>query len=336
MQFFSNIQDEIIARINESTSSIKIAVTWFTNHDIFNALLKKFQSPSYQLDLIVLNDRINNKNEGVNFQKLIDLNGNFYYSSIENMVHHKFCIIDDKTIITGSYNWTYCAENNNWENIIISDDIEIVKAYIQEFEKIVQHHEKVENVSLVKRVVDKGIDSKEYLITDYNCQALQETRRDDNLTAAKLYTESLILNNEQEDIKTERTVIINKIYCQRFETCPFEIGIVYFTGYHIEIPAFSKLSQEILKKGLTNPVNFLVSKIDIQIKNYNIVVKTCRIELGTPNSRRDIHCPIGTQKLYCTLTVSPNGILTIFLEEVTGDKRRNVGTWNLKELLKLT
>ena len=190
-------------------------MTWFTNHDIFNALLKKFQSPSYQLDLIVLNDRINNKNEGVNFQKLIDLNGNFYYSSIENMVHHKFCIIDDKTIITGSYNWTYCAENNNWENIIISDDIEIVKAYIQEFEKIVQHHEKVENVSLVKRVVDKGIDSKEYLITDYNCQALQETRRDDNLTAAKLYTESLILNNEQEDIKTERTVIINKIYCQR-------------------------------------------------------------------------------------------------------------------------
>ena len=119
MQLFTNIQDELIKRINQSTDNLKIAVTWFTNHDLFDAVIKKLANPEYKVTLIVLNDRINNKQEGVNFQRLIESNGSFYYSSVENMVHHKFCIIDDKIVITGSYNWTYYAENRNWENIVI-------------------------------------------------------------------------------------------------------------------------------------------------------------------------------------------------------------------------
>ena len=73
----SSIQEELIFRINQSKVSLKIAVTWLTNKDIFEAILSKLDNPEYQVTLIVLNDCINNKREGVNFQKIIDKKGNF-------------------------------------------------------------------------------------------------------------------------------------------------------------------------------------------------------------------------------------------------------------------
>jgi len=94
MQLFENIQKEIISRIKKSEKSLKIAVTWLTNHDIFDAILSKINDSNFEVILIVLNDKINNKREGVNFQELINKNGKFYFSTTENMVHHKFCIID--------------------------------------------------------------------------------------------------------------------------------------------------------------------------------------------------------------------------------------------------
>lgn len=98
MQKFKNIQQELIDRIRLAKSSIKIAVTWFTNHDLFDELIAKLVNDKISVDLIVLNDRINNKREGCNFQSLINNNGQFYYSDVNSMVHHKFCIIDDRFI----------------------------------------------------------------------------------------------------------------------------------------------------------------------------------------------------------------------------------------------
>lgn len=52
-----------------------------------------------------------------------------------NRMHNKFCIIDEKLIITGSYNWTINSRNNK-ENIIISLDHTIVQEYKKEFLKL--------------------------------------------------------------------------------------------------------------------------------------------------------------------------------------------------------
>ena len=53
-------------------------------------------------------------------------------------MHHKFCIIDDEVLITGSYNWTYNAENRNIENIVISDVSSVVEEYKREFSRLVR------------------------------------------------------------------------------------------------------------------------------------------------------------------------------------------------------
>lgn len=51
-------------------------------------------------------------------------------------MHHKFCVVDNKRVITGSYNWTRSAEQYNHENVLITNDKKVVDAYCNEFEKL--------------------------------------------------------------------------------------------------------------------------------------------------------------------------------------------------------
>ncbi len=49
-------------------------------------------------------------------------------------MHHKFAIFDGHTLLTGSYNWTRSANEDNAENILLTDDATLVKAFAGEFE----------------------------------------------------------------------------------------------------------------------------------------------------------------------------------------------------------
>lgn len=51
-------------------------------------------------------------------------------------MHHKFVILDQQTVLTGSYNWTHESEDENHENLIILRDPRPVEAYTQEFEAL--------------------------------------------------------------------------------------------------------------------------------------------------------------------------------------------------------
>ncbi|XP_021267222.1 mitochondrial cardiolipin hydrolase [Numida meleagris] len=51
-------------------------------------------------------------------------------------MHHKFAIVDKKTLITGSLNWTMEAIHNNRENVVIMEDVEYVRPFLDEFERI--------------------------------------------------------------------------------------------------------------------------------------------------------------------------------------------------------
>jgi phosphatidylserine/phosphatidylglycerophosphate/cardiolipin synthase-like enzyme len=52
------------------------------------------------------------------------------------ILHHKVIVIDERTVITGSYNFTGSAEKDNDENLVIVDDPELAHAYLEEFERV--------------------------------------------------------------------------------------------------------------------------------------------------------------------------------------------------------
>lgn len=51
-------------------------------------------------------------------------------------MHHKFAVLDHETLINGSYNWTRSAHRYNHENLIITKDEALVKAFSTEFKKL--------------------------------------------------------------------------------------------------------------------------------------------------------------------------------------------------------
>ncbi|KAG5311919.1 ZUC hydrolase, partial [Pseudoatta argentina] len=55
---------------------------------------------------------------------------------LDVLVHHKFVIIDNNILITGSINWTKSAFFGNFENVLITNESAIVKPFIYEFERM--------------------------------------------------------------------------------------------------------------------------------------------------------------------------------------------------------
>ncbi|KAK3826940.1 MAG: hypothetical protein JOS17DRAFT_792189 [Linnemannia elongata] len=51
-------------------------------------------------------------------------------------MHHKFAIIDDALVMTGSYNWTKGARYQNREDLCLTNSAKAVRAFKDEFEKL--------------------------------------------------------------------------------------------------------------------------------------------------------------------------------------------------------
>ena len=54
-------------------------------------------------------------------------------SSNPRIMHNKFAILDDAVVITGSYNWTKAAGDDNDENLLIVRNAEIAARYREQF-----------------------------------------------------------------------------------------------------------------------------------------------------------------------------------------------------------
>ena len=134
--FFENIEERIISRINSSEHSIFVAVAWFTNQLLFDSLIDVLKlKKNIDVKILMLNDILNRNEFGLDFGILTKMGADVRFAkSNKGTMHNKFCIIDDM-VITGSYNWT-CQANNNNENIIMTDEENLVKTYREQFDRL--------------------------------------------------------------------------------------------------------------------------------------------------------------------------------------------------------
>lgn len=87
-------------------------------------------------------------------------------------MHNKFCIFDGSILITGSYNWTYSAENRNAENIIITDEGNVCEDYTKYFTDLWNQLTEVKEYSQMNiSDIEADILIKEYdnIVEEYMC-----------------------------------------------------------------------------------------------------------------------------------------------------------------------
>jgi hypothetical protein len=179
--YFDCIRKQIRKEISKSEKEILIAVYWFTNQELFDVLIKKLKE-GIKIELIIHNDFINNRESGLPFQQFIDNGGKFYFSDGNNPMHNKFCIIDKKVLINGSYNWTYFAEEKNRENIlVIENEIEVINSFHNEFQRLIKLTtplDRIEQISKFEIGLNDELNQKEYLAQDLLFRASKEDKID--------------------------------------------------------------------------------------------------------------------------------------------------------------
>jgi hypothetical protein len=154
---FEDIQPIILSQLAKAETQILVAVAWFTDAELFEVLRQKAKN-GVAISVMLLQDKINNY---LNFNELEKIGAIIIRIPVSdfdrNPMHNKFCVIDRKIVITGSYNWTVKAQKND-ENITVTKHSEsFADEYILEFQRLKQKYsgQKNENIdysAIVKRL----------------------------------------------------------------------------------------------------------------------------------------------------------------------------------------
>lgn len=130
---FEDIQQQIIEEVKKARFIVWIAVAWFTDPKLFE-LLKEKKSSGVNIQVIIIDDEINART-ALDFENHFETYRVAKKGFFENIMHHKFCIVDLKTVIHGSYNWTVKAQYNS-ESISVDTSRELAEKYADQFLKL--------------------------------------------------------------------------------------------------------------------------------------------------------------------------------------------------------
>lgn len=134
--FFIDLFNHLTNQLKTSTKSLKIAVAWI-NFGMFYHIFCELHQKGVIIDIIVDDNYTNHQyDDYVTSLKSLGISVTFLKMPFHSTMHEKFCIIDNKRVLFGSYNWTNNATNNNFENLFITDDSMIVEKFVFEFHEI--------------------------------------------------------------------------------------------------------------------------------------------------------------------------------------------------------
>lgn len=133
--FFENIQSHLIDELVSARNEIVIAVPWFTDRQLFDLVCRQSRK-GISVQLLLMQDKINRSGR-VPFQLLETSGGQlFWVPEGGRLMHNKFVVIDQKTVIIGSYNWSNKAQTNDENITVVTGNVELATQYIETYQKI--------------------------------------------------------------------------------------------------------------------------------------------------------------------------------------------------------
>jgi hypothetical protein len=192
----TEIKQRIISEINNAKFCIYVAMAWFTDRDIAMAIIEA-RNRNLSIDIILSS---NAQNETVKLMlKGADIVVHaFETGDVRGMMHHKFCLIDNKISINGSYNYSLNASNNNVENIQVSDDIITYTQFFSEFERLKYNIDHELNVNDTTPMLETKIEQPQSInIIDIFYQQLHDLVYSASQIDTEKYKESGYMNSRE-------------------------------------------------------------------------------------------------------------------------------------------
>lgn len=131
--------DAIVKEINSARSEILIQAYSFTSKPIAAALVDA-RKRGVKIEVILDKSQRRERYSSADFMAHAGIRT--YIDSSHAIAHNKIMIMDRKTLITGSFNFTKAAEEKNAENLlVIKGNRPLVERYIRNFEEHREHSE---------------------------------------------------------------------------------------------------------------------------------------------------------------------------------------------------
>jgi len=124
--------DIIVSSINHAKKNVNVQAYGFASAPIVKALVYA-KDRGVHVSAIV--DKSNAKHTYSAISTLLNNHIPVVIDSKVSIAHNKVIIIDDATVITGSFNFTKSAQTRNAENVLIITDKQLAKSYLDNFNK---------------------------------------------------------------------------------------------------------------------------------------------------------------------------------------------------------
>ena len=127
------LENAIVPIVKSATQSIRFLTFSFTDFPLADAMSQRFKAG---VDVAGVFEKVGSETEAAELRTLMCRSVPVKQDGNPGFLHHKVIVVDERIVITGSMNYSTNAEENNDENVIIIDNAEIARLYLQEFERV--------------------------------------------------------------------------------------------------------------------------------------------------------------------------------------------------------
>ena len=130
--------EAVVENVGKAKSNILVQAYSFTSAPIAKALVDAAKR-GIKVQVILDKSQRTEKYSDADF--LLHEGVPTFIDAKHAIAHNKIIIIDSHTILTGSFNFTKAAEENNAENLLVIDDAALAKKYAENWQSHLAHSE---------------------------------------------------------------------------------------------------------------------------------------------------------------------------------------------------
>src|SRR5215216_1248298 len=127
------VMDRIIPIVSSAQSNIRFLAFSFTDYPLAQAMIDRAAAG---VDVAGVYEKVGSETDSAEMKTFFCAGVPVRQDGNPKFLHDKLIIVDNHIVITGSFNFSSNATDNNDENVMIVDNAEIANLYMQEFEKI--------------------------------------------------------------------------------------------------------------------------------------------------------------------------------------------------------
>jgi phosphatidylserine/phosphatidylglycerophosphate/cardiolipin synthase-like enzyme len=127
------VLDRIIPIVAGAQSNIRFLAFSFTDYPLAKAMIDRFAAG---VDVAGVYEKTGSETESAELKTFVCAHVPVRQDGNPRFLHDKIIVVDNRIVISGSFNFSSNATDNNDENVIIVDNPEIASLYMQEFAKV--------------------------------------------------------------------------------------------------------------------------------------------------------------------------------------------------------